>query len=385
MVDEIYPFDRVVNFIEYYKKKKIKYYDFGFGNPKEAPHKKVLEACTRAIMENKNKGYPTAIGEIYVRKKISSWMKKRFNIDINPLTQISVTNGAKGGILRFSLTILKPGDYVLIPTPSYPIITTAAIKAHAKIYFMPLKEENQFLPDYDAVPKTIIKKTKILWINFPNNPTGAEVSKKYLAKLVHFCQENKIILAADEVYIDLYSKQKPHSVLEISDDNVVSFFSLTKSHSMADYRIGWVAGDKNLIQKFQREESWMESGVPSFIQHALVEALKHDDYVKKLRREYIKRNMTLSTALSSIGLQKPAYRGCFYIWQKVPKGQTGEEFYNKLLNLNIISIPGEWLTETINGKNAGKNYIRFAMVSSLKKTIEAAKLIKENRKMLLEN
>ena len=218
--------------------------DFGVGDPKAPTPEIVREACKKAIDERKTSGYPGYTGSQEFREAISKLMKKRFNQYLDPNTEITSSLGGKESVFNFHFGFINPGDVVFVPNPGYPPAERGTIFAGGKPVFLPLKEEYNFLIDLDSIDRNLIKKAKILWINYPNNPTGAVTTEKFLKTVIDFGRDNNIIIASDEVYSELYFKKKPKSILEYSRDGIVVIQSLSKRSCMTTYRVGWLAGDE---------------------------------------------------------------------------------------------------------------------------------------------
>ena len=269
-----YAFADVDNEAAKLKKLGIVPIDFGVGDPKEPAPEIVRSAVKKAVDERKSSGYPSYIGAEEYRQEISKWCKKRFGVNLDYGSEITSTIGAKEAVFNFPEAFINPGDYAIMSNPGYPPYERGTLFAEGKPYFVPLLKENNFLMDLSSIPKDIIKKSKILWINYPNNPTGAVATEKFFKQAIDFGHDNNIIVASDECYTEIYFDEKPHSILEYSKEGVVSFQSLSKRSAMTCYRIGWVAGDENIISAFKKLKTNIDSGTAAFIQDAAIAALK---------------------------------------------------------------------------------------------------------------
>jgi len=376
-----YPFAEVDKMVASLKATGIKPIDFGVGDPTSPTPQFIREAAKNTLDQYASSGYPSYIGQVKYRSAIAKWTRRRFNITLNPETEICSTIGSKEAIFNFPKAIVNPGDIVIIPTPGYPPMKTGTLFAGAIPYFAPLLEKNNFLLDYNSIPKNIVKKAKIIWINYPNSPTGICASRDYYNDLIKWAEKNNIIIAADEgCYIDIYFGQKPMSILEIKKQGIISFYSLSKRNNMTGYRIGWAAGDEKIISLFKKIKTNIDSGTPNFIQTAAIAALGDETHAKKMRDEYCQKREIILDALGSIGLPRPKSEATFYLWQKTPKNLNSVEFAKLLLKPKtaIVVTPGQWITENCaNGENPGETYVRFALVPKLKEVIEAAKRIKK--------
>ncbi len=372
-----YAFADIDNKVNELKKLGIKAIDFGVGDPKEPTPEIVRNIIKKAVDARKSSGYPSYIGSEEYRREISKWYKKRFNISLDYETEISSTIGAKESVFNFPEAFINPGDYVIIPNPGYPPYERGTLFAEGKPYFLSLLKENNFLMDISNIPREIVKKSKLLWINYPSNPTGAMASKEFLKEVIDFGHDNNIIIASDECYSEIYFNEKPHSILEYSKEGVVAFQSLSKRSAMTGYRIGWIAGDREIIAAFRKLKTNIDSGTPTFIQDAAISALNDEKHVEEMRNQYKKKRDILINALISIGLEDCRPDAALYVWQKTPKNIDGINFTKKLLQkkIAIVVTPGVLISTTINDFNPGNNYVRFALVPTLDETKEAARRI----------
>ena len=377
-----YAFAEVDKKVAELKKLGITPIDFGVGDPTVPTPEIVREAIKKAVDKRKSSGYPSYIGTEDYRQEISKWSKKRFGINLDYEKEVTSTIGAKEAVFNFPEAFLNPGDFVIMPTPGYPPYERGTLFAEGKSYFVPLLKENNFLMDLNTIPKDIVKKTRIMWINYPNNPTGALATEEFFKEVIDFGHDNNIIIASDECYSELYYKEKPHSILEFSKEGTVVVQSLSKRSAMTSYRIGWVAGDENIISAFKKLKTNVDSGTATFIQDAAIAALKDEKHVEKMRAEYKQKRDILVEAFTSVGLEDCTPDATIYLWQKAPENTNSVEFAKKLLQreISVVSTPGAWISETVNGINPGNNYIRMALVPSLEDTKEAANRIKRHLK-----
>ncbi|MDP3764943.1 MAG: aminotransferase class I/II-fold pyridoxal phosphate-dependent enzyme [Nanoarchaeota archaeon] len=373
-----YAFAEVDNEVANLKKIGIAPIDFGVGDPKEPTPQIIRNTIKKAVDNRKSSGYPSYIGTDEYRLTISKWYKKRFGINLNYKTEITSTIGAKEAVFNFAEAFINPNDYAIMPNPGYPPYERGTLFAEGKSYFVPLLKENNFLMDLISIPKEIVKKSRILWINYPNNPTGAIASKEFFREVIDFGHDSNIIVASDECYTEIYFKEKPHSILEFSKEGVVAFQSLSKRSAMTGYRIGWVAGDENVIAAFRKLKTNIDSGTPTFIQDAAISALKDEKHVEKMRKDYKEKINIMVGSLTSIGLEDCTPDATIYIWQKTPKNMNSVNFAKKLLQkeIAVVVTPGSWISTTFNGLNPGSNYVRFALVPTIKETKKAAERIK---------
>src|SRR3989338_1662330 len=215
--------------------------DFGVGDPKDPTPGMIRNYAKRAIDKRMSDGYPSYIGCPEYRETIAKWTKERFNVNLDPAKEITSTIGAKEGVFNFHEGIINPSDIVIMPNPGYPPYERGTLFAEGKPYFYPLLKENDFLPDLEKIQKEIAKKAKLMWINYPNNPTGATIEKEKLKEIIDFGKDNDIILGSDECYSEIYFEEPPLSILELAKEGVFAVQSLSKRSAMTTYRIGWLA------------------------------------------------------------------------------------------------------------------------------------------------
>ncbi len=374
-----YAFAEVDKEVERLKSMNITPIDFGVGDPTVPTPEIVRKATQKGITLRKSSGYPSYIGAPEFRQAVAQWLQKRFGVQTDPATEISSTIGSKEAVFHFPEGIVNPGDYVIIPTPGYPPYTRGTLFAEGIPYYVPLLAENKFLIDLKSIPEEVCKKTKIMWINYPNSPTGAIAPLSYLKEVVAFGKKYNIIIASDEAYSEIFFNEPPRSILEVTKEEVVVFNSFSKRSAMTCYRVGWVAGDKRIIDIFKKVKTNIDSGTATFIQDGAIAALSDETHVEKMRAEYrIKRDL-LVDAFKRIKLPDCTPEAAIYLWQKVPQGMGSVAFAKKLLSpdIAIVTTPGAWISDkTESGLNPGEGYVRVALVPSIKDTREAAKRIK---------
>lgn len=375
-----YAFAEVDKEVEKLKSLGITPIDFGVGDPTVPTPEIVRKATQKGITLRKSSGYPSYTGASEFRKSLAEWTHRRFGVPLDPATEISSTIGSKEGVFNFHEGIVNPGDYVIIPTPGYPPYTRGTLFSEGIPYYVPLLAENKFLIDVKSIPEEVCKKAKLMWINYPNSPSGAVAPLSYLKEVVEFGEKYNIIIASDEAYSEIYYNEPPHSILEVTKEGVIVFNSFSKRSAMTCYRIGWVAGDKRIVDIFKKVKTNIDSGTATFIQDGAIAALSDETHVEKMRTEYkIKRDL-LVDAFNRIKLPDCTPEATIYLWQKVPQGMSSVDFAKKLLSpeIAIVTTPGAWISDkTQDGLNPGEGYVRFALVPSIKNTKEAAKRIKK--------
>ncbi|NVM29340.1 MAG: aminotransferase class I/II-fold pyridoxal phosphate-dependent enzyme [Candidatus Helarchaeota archaeon] len=377
-----YAFAEVDKLVLKLEKQGIKPTDFGVGDPKEPTPELVRTACKKAIDDRKSAGYPSYIGTFEFRNAVAVWIKKRFNVDLDPQTEITSTIGSKEAVFNFHEGVINPGDIVLIPNPGYPPMARGTFFAEGHVYYLNLLEENDFLPNLQDIPPDIVKKTRVLWINYPNNPTASIAPKSFFKEAIDFGHDNNIIVASDEAYSELYYDKKPMSILELDREGIITFHSMSKRSKMTCYRIGWVAGDEEVVSIFRKVKTNIDSGTATFVQDAAVAALSDEKHVEEARNDYKKKKDIIMAAFREIELEIREPEGTIYIWQKTPHGMSSLDFVKKLLdkNIAIVGTPGAWISKEARGVNPGENYVRFALVPTIGETKQAAERLVKNYK-----
>jgi LL-diaminopimelate aminotransferase len=351
--------------------------DFGVGDPDQPTPAHIVAALERAAGEPANQRYALDQGMPVLRRAIAAWYKRRFGVLLNPETEILPLIGSKEGIAHLPLAVLNPGDYTLIPDPCYPPYRGGAILAGARLHPLPLLEENNFLPQLKKVPANILRKARLLYINYPNNPTAAVARKEFYQAVVRFARQNKIIVISDLAYSEIcFDGFKAPSFLEVEGARRLGceFHSLSKTCNMTGWRIGWVCGNRSLIRALSKVKSNIDSGIFSAIQIAGVAALKGaGEHIKKMRRIYQERRDVLIEGLNSLGWQVSKPRATFYLWAKIPghylsvtKRSNSTIFAQRLLKKSgIVVTPGRGFGRY------GEGYVRFALTIDKERIREA--------------
>ncbi len=373
-----YPMEELNRIKNQLIQKNIPIYDFGTGDPKEPTPEFIRKALIEAVPEVSQ--YPSVAGRKDFRMAVADYLKRRFNVQLDPETQIIPSNGSKEAIFHFPLVFIDPEEeknYVIFGTPAYPVYERGTLFANGNVYPVKLKEEDKFLLRLDKVPQEILKKTKIVWINYPHNPTGATADKEYLKDIYQICKENDIILCSDECYAEIYfeEKDRPPSILEIGEDNVVAFHSLSKRSGMTGYRTGFVAGDEKIIQKYKKYRASFGVATPDFIQQAAKAAWSDDKHVKERNNIFNQKRNLFIDFFNRIGLEYLYPKATFYFWIKSPKNIPVKEYVKALLENGIITSPGENFCAgtQISENKCESEYFRIALVPTLedcKKAIE---------------
>ncbi len=353
--------------------------DLGVGDPDLPTPEPIVEALKRASEKPENHRYPSYVGMKAYREAVSRWYKRRFDIDLNPDSEVIALIGSKEGIAHFPLAFVESGDVVLCPDPAYPVYKIGTIFAGGEPYTLPLREENDFLPDLGSIPQNIVERTKIIWINYPNNPTSADATEEFYKDLIKWAKKHNIIVASDNAYSEIYTgERKPISILQIDGarDVAIEFHSLSKTYNMTGWRIGMAVGNEELVKALGKVKTNIDSGQFNAVQEAGITALElPDDELDKLRAIYRERREVMSRALKEIGLKPHESEVTFYIWTKVPEGYSSADFVGRLIDeAGIVCTPGNGFGD------AGEGYFRISLTVPTERLVEAAKRI-ENLKL----
>lgn len=373
-----YAFAEVDRKVEELKSKGITPIDFGVGDPTAPTPRLIRKAAAAGLESRKSSGYPSYIGDIAFREAVAGWVRRRYGFTVDPQCEISSTIGSKEAVFNFHEGIVDPGDIVLCPSPGYPPYTRGTLFAQGLPYQVPIRKENGFLIDFSEIPAAVARKAKLLWLNYPNSPSGVTADERFYREALDFARRYDIIVASDEAYSEIYFETAPISILNLQREGVLVFNSLSKRSAMTGYRIGWVMGDQDLVGVFRKVKTNIDSGTPTFIQDAAVAALADEGHVEAFREEYRQKRDILCPALAAAGLEDCSPAATLYVWQKVPEGTSSLDFATRLLEekIAIVTTPGNWISEpTAGGENPGEGYVRFALVPSIQDTRLAAERI----------
>jgi len=331
--------------------------DLGVGDPDIECPSSLIEVIYRESKIKVNQKYPFDSGSGELKYSIKAWMKRRFGVNIEDENEILPLIGSKEGIVHFPMAILEEGDCVLVPNPCYPPYRSAVIFCGARIIDMPLQEENNFLPDLERIPKDILKRTKLMFLNYPNNPTSFCASEEFLRKVVEFAHQFGFIIIYDNAYSELYCNKVPLSILQIdgAKDVCIEFHSFSKTFCMTGFRLGWAVGNVEFITLLLRIKSNIDSGVFLAIQKGGSYLLnKEEGFIQRMRELYKKRREFFIEGLKSLGFEVRDGGATFYVWTKVQEKSI--DFSKRLLiDFDIVATPGLGFGEY------GEGYIRFSV------------------------
>lgn len=333
---------------------------FGVGDPDLPTPTHVVEALARAASDPATHRYPSYTGMPAFRESIAGWYERRFGVKLDADEQVQPLVGSKEGIFHLPVAFIDPGDVALIPDPGYPVYETGTILAHGEPFLLPLTPDNGYVPDYDAIPAEIVERAKVLWLNYPSNPTSATVDLDVFQRAVDFCRANDLLLAHDAAYTEItFDDYVAPSALQAdgAEECVIEFHSLSKTYNMTGWRIGWVAGAPVAIEAMKRLKTNVDSGIFDAVQHAGIAAIDGpQDYLQGCVETYQRRRDLLCDGLKSMGVVVEPPRGSIYVWVPVPDGHTSESFTELLLNeAAIVVAPG-------NGYGpSGQGFVRFSL------------------------
>ncbi|HUL20325.1 MAG TPA: LL-diaminopimelate aminotransferase [Thermodesulfobacteriota bacterium] len=376
-IDQIPPylFAEIDKKKEEMRKKGIDIIDLGIGDPDLPTPMPIIERLKKASDDPKNHRYPSYEGMVEFRTAVAQWFEKRFGVKCSPQSEVLALIGSKEGIAHIPLAFVNPGDYVLVPSPGYPVYRVSTLFAGGIPYFLPLRKENDFLPRLSEIPESIAKKAKLLFINYPNNPTSAIAEKSFFEEVVAFARRYQIIVCHDAAYSELaFDGYRPLSFLEIEGAKEVGieFHSLSKTFNMTGWRIGFAVGCSEIISVLGRVKTNIDSGVFQAIQEAGIAALNHfDTPLPEIIEVYEGRRDVMVKGLREIGLEVDQPRATFYLWIRVPKGYTSAQFAALLLDrVGIVATPGTGFGDE------GEGYIRMALTVGEKRLKEAIERLK---------
>ncbi len=346
------------------------------GSPDLPPASFIIETMVESARNPKKHGYSPAGGSPGFLKAVSTYYKRRFDVDIDPKTEALALIGSKEGLFNLNHTLLNPGDMVLLPDPYYPVYLSGAQLADARYHFMPLLKENNFLPDFDAIPEEVAKEAKIMWLNYPNNPTGAIADLAFFEKAVAFAKKYDILIAHDAPYCDLcFDGYEAPSIMEVAGakDVAVEFNSLSKTYNMAGWRIGMAVGNKEAIRLLANYKSQIDSCIFMPIMDAGQAALTSDQsWLVGRNKIYQERRDVVYRGLKEAGFEVDLPKAALYVWAKLPPKFTDPvKFCADLLNDTGVSMtPG-----VVYGPS-GKDYIRISIVIPTDRIAEAIDRLK---------
>jgi LL-diaminopimelate aminotransferase len=348
--------------------------DLGIGDPDLPTPFPIIEALSQAARDPKNHRYSLDAGLPEFRKAIAEWFEKRFGVNLNPDTEILPLIGSKEGIGHVPLAFINPGDQVLVPEPGYPVYQAGTWFAGGEPIYMSLLEKNDYLPDLDFFDSKDLQKTKLMFLNYPNNPTGATATLDFFKRVLQFAKKHQIIVCHDSAYTEIYYGDKPPSFLQIpgAKEMGIEFHSLSKTFNMTGWRVGFAVGNAELIQALAKVKSNLDSGIFQAIQWAGIKALSLSDKDREgLLKTYQERRDVLVQGLQEAGWSVKAPQASFYIWASFPGNRDSRSLALKLLEeMGIVATPG------VGFGPSGEGYVRFSLTMPVDRIREAAERLK---------
>ena len=350
--------------------------DLAEGDPDIPTPQLIIDALDKALADPTHHRYPSYKGLIEFREAVAGWYKQRFDVALDPETEVLSLIGSKEGIAHLPFAFLNPGDISLIPDPGYPVYKASTILAGGIPHFLPLRKENQFLPDLESIPAEVVKKAKILYLNYPNNPTSALASEAFFKDVVRFANRHQVLVCHDAAYTEVaYDNYQAPSFLQTEGAKEVGaeFHSLSKTFSMTGWRVGFVVGNARVIEGLGKVKTNIDSGLFQAIQMAGMAAMKEDENLKApLRAIYQERRDLLSKELREAGLEFEPPMATFYFWISVPGNFDSTSFSLHLLKkAGIVATPGVGFGPT------GEGFFRISMTAPTSRLQEAVDRLKQ--------
>jgi LL-diaminopimelate aminotransferase len=351
--------------------------DLGIGDPDLPTPPHIVAAMQKAAAEPRYHRYPSYEGMKEFREAAVNWYRNRFGVTLDATQECCALIGSKEGIAHFPVAFVDPGDLVLVPDPGYPVYATWTRFVGGEVFYMPLRRENGFLPDLNAIPADIAKRAKVMWINYPNNPTAALATRDFYARVIEFAQRNEIIVASDIAYSEVFFEgEPPISFLELpgAKEVGIEFQSLSKTYNMTGWRIGFAVGNAALVAGLGKVKTNTDSGAFEAVQAAAVAALSSSqEPVERMRAIYRERRDVLCGGLEKAGFEVLRPKATFYVLVACPKGLPSTEFVSRLLDAGVVATPA-------TGFGAhGEGYVRLTLCADKSRLAEAAERIQRAR------
>lgn len=352
--------------------------DLGIGDPDIPTPGRIVQKLADAATKTTNHRYPSSSGLMEFRQSVAEWYGRRFGVTLDAATEVVSLIGSKEGVANMAVGYVDPGDVVLVPTPAYPVYEIGTQFNGGEVFYLPLRQENGFLPDLSSIPSDVLERAKMLWINYPNNPTGAVVDESFFKEAVEFAERHRVILCHDAAYTELsFDGYRAPSILETegAKDVAIEFHSLSKTFNMTGWRIGMAVGNAELVATLAQVKSNVDSGVFQPVQEAAIFALEHaEELLVPIREVYQERRDAVVDGLRGAGFEVTAPRATFYVWLPVPGGYTSEDFTARLLDeAGIVTTPGNGFGQP------GEGFIRLTLCSPTQRLTEAVERLRQVR------
>ncbi len=350
--------------------------DLGMGNPDGATPQPVVEAAVAAIQNPANHGYPPFEGTASFRRTITKWYSRRYNVELDPESEALPLLGSKEGLAHFAIAYINPGDLVLVPSPAYPVLFRGPIIAGAKVHNIILKPENDWVIDLGSIPDSVAEQAKILYFNYPSNPTGATAPREFYKDIVAFAHKHQILLVHDLCYAELaFDGYQPTSLLEIPGGKEigVEFHTMSKTYNMAGWRVGFVVGNSRIIQGLRTLKTNLDYGIFSALQAAAETALQlPDSYLHEVQERYRTRRDFMVAGLAELGWNIPKPLAAMYLWVPCTPGMSSTDFA-----LNVLQQTGVVLTPGNAFGPGGEGYVRVSLIADCDRLGEALRRLKQ--------
>lgn len=348
----------------------------GIGDPDLPTPDHIVDAMAEAIRKPANHQYPDYAGSPAFRRACAQYMEERFGVEVDPDVEVLALIGSKEGIAHLHTAFVDPGDYVLAPSIGYPVYSGGATLQSARTWFMPMDAASGFLADFESTPPEVLERAKIMFLGYPNNPTGACAPDEYLDRAIAFCLEHDLLLAYDNAYVDIcFDGYRAPSILERprAKECCIEFFSLSKSYNMTGWRIAFACGNPQAVAALGTVKNNLDSGQFTAVQDAAIAALTgSQDCVAEMCALYQRRRDLVVDALRAIGLACEAPKATIYVWARVPEGETSESFATRLLEqAHVIVTPGSGYGPD------GEGYVRISLTTPDERLLEAVRRIRE--------
>jgi LL-diaminopimelate aminotransferase len=334
----------------------------GVGDPDLPTPARIVSALQEAAADPANHQYPSYFGLRELREAIADWYRRRFRVELDPGTEILPTLGSKDGISHAPLVFVNPGEVVLTPDPGYPVYVTGALMADGEPFAMPLRAEAGWLPDLDAIPAQVAERARLMWLNYPNNPTAAVAGRDFLERAIAFCDRHSIILCHDSPYSEIaFDGYRPLSLLEVPGGKEVGleFHSVSKTFNMTGWRLGWVCGRADLVKLIGQLKTNVDSGIFQPVQWAAIEALRGGEAETEAAcAVYARRHRRVIETLNGLGWNLEMPRATFYVWAPVPAGFDSIRFAS-----HVLEVAGVNITPGVGFGPSGEGYFRLSVTA----------------------
>jgi len=344
--------------------------NLGVGDPDLPTPDHIIRRLQTAAEDPETHQYPSYSGMNDFRVSVADWYRRRFGVELDPLREVLTLIGSKEGLAHLPLACINQGDLALVPSPAYPVYHVATLFAGGESFFMPLQRENRFLPDLKAIPPDVARRARLMFLNYPNNPTGATAERDFYERVVEFAREYEILVCHDAAYTEMaFDGYRPMSFLEIPGAREVGieFHSLSKTYNMTGWRLGFAVGNAQIVEGLGQVKSNIDSGAFNAVQYAGIAALEGSrECVARMQQIYQERRDALIAGLRKVGLDPDPPKATFYVWCPTPKGYSSKDFTSLLLReAGIVTTPGSGFGEP------GEGYVRMALTVTKERIEEA--------------